>query len=106
LVEGQSVKIERQVTNVDAQGNWVRDVWVETDEGRYILVAHQLVQQGSAVADISKPNTRFTGWLRGAEVVAQVEGRGLWGACSSEQFSEFAPDSLTDDTARRIEVSA
>ncbi len=106
LVEGQTVKIERQVTNVDARGNWVRDVWVETNEGRYILVAHQLVQQGSAVADISKPNTRFTGWLRGAEAVAQAEGRGLWGACSSEQLSEFAPDSLTDNTARRIEVSA
>lgn len=106
LVEGRNVKVERQATNVDAQGNWVRDVWVETNEGRYILVAHQLVQQGSAVADISEPNTRFTGWLRGAEAVAQAEGRGLWGVCSAEQLSEFAPDSLTDNTARRMESSA
>src|SRR5665811_994832 len=83
LVAGQPVKIERQATNVDAQGNWVRDVWVENDEGTYVLVAHQLVKEGAAEADISQPNTRFTGWLRGAESVARAEALGLWGACGS-----------------------
>ncbi len=104
LVQGQNVKIERQATNVDAQGNWVRDVWVETDDGRYVLVAHQLVQQGAAAAAISDPNTRFTGWLRGAEAVAQAEGRGLWGACSAEQLSEFVPETETEAIARRAEL--
>ena len=81
LVAGQNIKIERQATDVDARGNWVRDVWVQQDDGRYVLVAHQLVEQGAATAGISEPNTRFASWLRGAEAVAQAEGRGLWGAC-------------------------
>lgn len=106
LVEGRSVKIERQATNVDAQGNWVRDVWVQNDEGTYVLVAHQLVQQSAAEADISEPNTRFTGWLRGAEAVAQAQGLGLWGACgSADQASALASVPRTD-AVRRITLLA
>jgi micrococcal nuclease len=83
LVEGRTIRIERQATNVDAQGNWVRDVWVEQDDGRFALVAHQLVSSGAAEADISEPNTRFASWLRSAEAAAQAEERGMWSTCSS-----------------------
>lgn len=103
LVEGRTIRIERQATNVDAKGNWVRDVWVQQDDGRYVLVAHQLVQEGAAEADISEPNTRFASWLRSAEAVAQAEGRGLWGACSSADAA--APIIVTlpvADTDRRV----
>lgn len=85
LVEGRAVKIERQATDIDARGNWVRDVWVEQEDGRFALVAHQLVQEGAAIADISEPNTRFASWLRGAEAVAQAETRGLWGVCEQAE---------------------
>ncbi len=85
LVEGKTVKIERQATDTDAQGNWVRDVWVAQDDGTYVLVAHQLVQEGAVTADISEPNTRFASWLRGAEAIAKAEGRGLWGGCQQGQ---------------------
>ncbi len=82
IVAGKTVKIERQATDVDAQGNWVRDVWVQAEDGRYGLVAHQLVAAGAATADISEPNTRFASWLRSADAAAQAEGLGLWGSCS------------------------
>jgi endonuclease YncB( thermonuclease family) len=102
LVEGRNVKIERQATDVDAQGNWVRDVWVETDDGTYVLVAHQLVQNGAATADISEPNTRFASWLRGAEAVAQAEGLGLWGACEQGLAAPVTvPIALLPETAIR-----
>ena len=105
LVEGRNVKIERQATNVDAQGNWVRDVWVETDDGRYVLAAHHLVAEGAAEADISQPNTRFTGWVRGAEAVAQAEGRGLWGACGSAGSDPVLLSTmLADNNSRRVGV--
>ena len=105
LVAGRNVKIERQATNVDAQGNWVRDVWVEQDDGTYVLVAHQLVQQGAATAGISEPNTRFASWLRGAEAVAQAEGRGLWSACEQGQAGDAPVVTLVGqvaDTGRRL----
>ena len=46
LVEGQTVRIERQATDLDARGNWVRDVWVPAADGTYVLVSHALVQAG------------------------------------------------------------
>lgn len=92
LVEGRNVKIERQATDVDPRGNWVRDIWVEQDDGRYVLVAHQLVQEGAATAGISEPNTRFASWLRGAEAVAQAEGRGLWGSCDQARSLPANPE--------------
>lgn len=101
LVAGRNVKIERQATDVDARGNWVRDVWVEQDDGRYVLVAHQLVEQGAATAGISEPNTRFASWLRGAEAVAQAEARGLWGACGETGTqSSDTPLAVTADGRR------
>lgn len=103
IVAGQTVKIERQATDVDAQGNWVRDVWVQTDEGQYALVAHQLVTTGAATADISEPNTRFSSWLRSADAVAQAEGRGLWGSCGqgSAPGSDTTLGFLQADVTRR-----
>jgi endonuclease YncB( thermonuclease family) len=103
LVAGQTVKIERQATDTDAQGNWVRDVWVAQEDGRYALVAHQLVQEGAATADISEPNTRFATWLRSADAAAHAEGLGLWGSCG--QGSAPAVDTVAmhpSDATRRI----
>ena len=107
IVAGQTVKIERQATDVDAQGNWVRDVWVQTDDGRYALVAHQLVATGAATADISEPNTRFSIWLRSADAAAHAEGLGLWGSCG--QGSAPADDAIIAmqqaDLTRRVSAA-
>jgi uncharacterized Rossmann fold enzyme len=84
LVNGKTVRIERQVTDVDAQGNWVRDVWVEAEDGRFLLVAEALVAQGAAEADVTEPNTRFAGWLMGSQSAARAQANGLWGACEPE----------------------
>ena len=81
LVAGQTVVIERQSTDVDARGNWVRDVWVTNEAGQPVLVSQQLIAQGAAEAKVSDPNTRFAGWLQQTEADAQVEDAGLWGAC-------------------------
>lgn len=81
LVAGQTVIIERQATDVDARGNWVRDVWVTNDAGQPVLVSQQLIAQGAAEVKISDPNTRFAGWLQQTQADAQDQGAGLWGAC-------------------------
>ena len=84
LVDGKTVRLERQVTDVDARGNWVRDVWAPADDGRFFLVAEELVSEGAATVEISEPNTRYEGWLLGSQSVANAEERGLWGACADE----------------------
>ena len=83
LVEGKTVRIERQATNVDPRGNWVRDVWAPTQDGRYQLVSANLVAEGAAKARISEPNTRFSGWLMGGEAAAKAQGLGLWASCGA-----------------------
>jgi endonuclease YncB( thermonuclease family) len=72
LVAGKTVRIERQATNTDARGNWVRDVWVQGEDGSYTLVANALVSQGAAKAAISEPNTRFAGWLNATKTSDQA----------------------------------
>jgi len=81
LVEGQTVTLERQATNIDARGNWVRDVWLMNDAGQPILISQQLVLEGAAETDISVPNTRFAGWLQQAQTNAEHDGTGMWGSC-------------------------
>lgn len=104
LVEGRKVRIERQATDVDAQGNWVRDVWVEAEDGRFFLVAEALVSEGAAKAGISEPNTRFASWLMGSESAAQAAGEGLWGACESEGIA--VPDGTQAVLDPAIRVTA
>lgn len=84
LVEGQTVRIERQATDVDARGNWVRDVWVPAADGGWTLVSEALVREGAAEAAISEPNTRFAAWLQSSQAVAENEGTGIWGTCEGE----------------------
>ena len=84
LVEGKTVRLERQATDVDARGNWVRDVWAPAADGRFFLVSEELVSEGAATVGISEPNTRYEGWLLGSQSVAKAEQRGLWGACAEE----------------------
>ncbi|MGB3305202.1 MAG: PT domain-containing protein [Thermomicrobiales bacterium] len=81
LVDGKTVRIERQATNTDAKGNWVRDVWTPAGDGRYEMVSAMLVNQGAARAGVTEPNTRFSGWLMGSEAAAKAQGLGLWKAC-------------------------
>ena len=81
LVIGQTVRIERQATDTDARGNWVRDVWVPTADGGWSLVSEALIREGAAEAGISQPNTRFAAWLQGSQTAAEGEGLGMWGSC-------------------------
>ncbi|HWV23073.1 MAG TPA: thermonuclease family protein, partial [Thermomicrobiales bacterium] len=81
LVAGATVTLERQATNVDARGNWVRDVWMTNDAGQPVLVSQQLVSEGAAQAKISQPNTRFAGWLESSEASAKDAGAGMWASC-------------------------
>jgi micrococcal nuclease len=92
LVEGKTVRLERQATDVDAQGNWVRDVWTPAEDGRYFLVSESLVSDGAATAGISEPNTRYAGWLLGSQSVAKAEERGLWGSCGEEDNAQVSAE--------------
>ena len=100
LVEDKTVRLERQATDVDARGNWVRDVWAPAEDGRYFLVSEALVAEGAATAGISEPNTRYEGWLLGSQSIARAEERGLWGACEGDLAEVDAPRAIAPALTR------
>jgi endonuclease YncB( thermonuclease family) len=83
LVEGKTVRLERQATDTDAKGNWVRDVWIVNDDGSETLVSQALVSEGALEASISEPNTRFAAWLTASQAAAESAGLGAW-SCAAE----------------------
>jgi endonuclease YncB( thermonuclease family) len=97
LVAGKTVRLERQATNTDAKGNWVRDVWVANEDGSYTLVSQALVREGAMTANISEPNTRFASWLTASQATAESEALGMWSACavSGESTGETTPTTST-----------
>jgi len=76
LVEGQTVRLEKDQTEADGNGRLLRYVFV-----RDVLVNADLLAQGLGRANVSAPDTRYGDLLRGKEAEARNAKRGLWGAC-------------------------
>lgn len=92
LVAGKTVYLERQSTNVDPHGTWVRDVWTMDKGGGYQLTSVQLVASGAAVATVNRPNVQFADWLTSVEAQAKAAKKGLWAACGGlTQASSSSP---------------
>jgi micrococcal nuclease len=78
LVGGQTVFLERDVTEVDRFDRLLRYVWLRTGDG-WLLVNRELVRQGLADAQAYRPDTRWQDELDEAEREARADQLGLWG---------------------------
>ena len=81
LVEGQTVVLERDVSDVDQYGRLLRYAWLRDGEGQgdgWLLVNLELVRQGYAGVVTFPPDVRWIDELRAAERVARDAGIGLW----------------------------
>jgi endonuclease YncB( thermonuclease family) len=83
LLEGQTVLIERERTNLDDNNYLLRDVWIVNGDGAPSFVATALVADGAAAAAPDDSNTRYAGWIASADAAAQANDAGMWGACGS-----------------------
>jgi len=73
LVEGKTVRLERDVSDTDRYGRWLRYVYVDG-----VMVNAELVRQGLARARAYPPDTKYQDCLREMEAEAGRAGRGLW----------------------------
>jgi micrococcal nuclease len=73
LVEGQTVRLEKDVSDTDQYGRLLRYVYVGD-----LLVNAELVRQGYAVATAFPPDVAYAELFGQLEAEAQQEGRGLW----------------------------
>ncbi len=81
LVEGQTVGLERDVSETDRFGRLLRYVWLNGE-----MVNAQLVEDGYATASAFPPDVRHAELLASLQAEAMQAGIGLWGpACATPE---------------------
>lgn len=73
LVEGKTVRLERDVSERDKYGRLLRYVYVDG-----IFINAELVREGLARAEAYLPDTKHQDYLEGMEAEARFVGRGIW----------------------------
>lgn len=87
LPAGTIVLVERDVTDEDRNGRWLRHVWLpyavdgEDIEDDAYLVSEILVRGGWVDARTYRPDDKYDEILMKAERDAKKVNEGLWGAC-------------------------
>jgi micrococcal nuclease len=79
LVSGQTVILERDVSESDDAARLLRHVWVDRD-GTLFLVGLELVKAGFARATPLPPDTKYDDLFADAEDAARSAALGIWGA--------------------------
>jgi len=73
LVEGETVRLEKDVSETDKYGRLLRYVYVDD-----ILVNAELVRQGLAWAKAYEPDTKYQDYLEELETEAKQDKIGIW----------------------------
>lgn len=79
LVDGRTVRLEKDISETDRYGRLLRYVYVDD-----VLINLSLVEEGYAYAYTYPPDVAFAERFTEAERIARENDRGLWAACSSE----------------------
>jgi len=73
LVEGKTVRLEKDVSETDEYGRLLRYVYVDDT-----FINAELVRQGLAWAKAYEPDTKYQDYLEGLEAEARQAGLGIW----------------------------
>jgi len=73
LVEGKTVRLEKDISETDRYDRLLRYVWVDST-----MVNLELVRRGLAEAKAYPPDVRHQALLEAAEAEAKLAGRGMW----------------------------
>lgn len=82
LVQGKTVLLEKDISEVDKYDRLLRYVYLKLDDGSTLFVNDHLVRQGFAQVFTYPPDVKFTEQLVAAEKEARESTRGLWQKCS------------------------
>lgn len=89
LVEGKSVRLEKDLSECDKYGRLLRYVYIEdglpaeasAKAGTFVNL--ELVKEGYAAASTFPPDVKYMAEFAAAEKEARRTKRGLWGSCPS-----------------------
>jgi micrococcal nuclease len=76
LVEGKSVRLEKDISNTDKYGRLLRYVWIGQD-----MINELLIRQGFAQIATYPPDVKYKDRFIEAERLAREENKGLWSGC-------------------------
>jgi len=96
LVAGQTVILEKEVSETDSFGRLLRDVWVDRD-GTLVMVGLELVRKGYAQVTTFPPDVQYVEELLAAERSARSGSVGLWGAPPSQTPKPSVAAVVVDD---------
>jgi micrococcal nuclease len=77
LVEGKSVRLEKDVSDRDKYGRLLRYVYLQ--DGTFVNL--ELIKEGYAAASIFPPDVKYADVFNAAEKEARGLKRGLWNSC-------------------------
>lgn len=72
----RTVQMERDVSNTDRFGRFLRYLWVDGE-----LFNERMVRDGYAALAVFPPDVKYRDRIAAAEAEAKAANRGLWGAC-------------------------
>lgn len=80
LVEGKTVRLEKDITELDRYGRLLRYIWIDNT-----LINEVLVKEGYANSYTYPPDVKYQDRFIQAEREARENKRGLWASCPSSQ---------------------
>jgi len=92
MIDGQSVRIEKDISETDSYDRLLRYVYLPSDQpqAQDVLVNEVLVRAGHARTMTIAPDTRYRQLFAAAQKEAKRAGRGIWGKCNKEKEKQRA----------------
>lgn len=81
LLEGKSVRLEKDVSETDKYGRLLRFVYLPLETNQWLLVNDYLVREGFAQNYTYPPDISKNEQFKQAETEARAVKKGLWGSC-------------------------
>ena len=81
LLSGQTVILQKDVSDKDSYNRILRYIYLPLDNGQILFVNDYLVREGFAKVLTYPPDIKFDAQFREAERLAKENKKGLWGKC-------------------------
>ncbi len=101
LVEGKTVRLEKDITDRDKYNRLLRYIWVGD-----IFINLELVKQGFAYSYSYPPDIKYQDQIVKAQQEARQAKRGLWSACPTDPRVNTAAVSQSPSAAPSVQNSA
>lgn len=82
LVLGKTIRMKKDMSDVDRYGRLLRYVWIDaTESGKMLFVNEYLVSEGFASVSTFPPDVAYADLFKSAAQTARLNKKGLWSAC-------------------------